>query len=326
MDYKVSVIIPVYGAERYIERCARSLFGQTLREVEYIFVDDCTTDASMEVLRRVIEDYPARKASIRILSTHQNSGQHVARRLGIEQSRGMYITHCDPDDAYSDETVLETLYNFAAKRNLDILLWDILQENELTGEQSLMSQECPTDVNGILHTFLADFSIMASLCNRLVRAEIVKSDDIIWPISPINEDTLLVSQYHIRAAKVAYVPLAGYIYIRHRDSTTGVAVDKQRILDKQSKVMANMNLLFDLLRNQGYTVRKEMRNAIDYRKFQIKLMAIPVLLDGEKRSLYTAVYPEINARLLLNPLIDFRAKLINTAIMTGLFGLLHKCM
>lgn len=57
----VSVIIPVYNVEQYIERCARSLFGQTLDDIEYIFVNDCTPDKSMEVLARVLEDYPARK-------------------------------------------------------------------------------------------------------------------------------------------------------------------------------------------------------------------------------------------------------------------------
>ena len=58
---KESVVIPVYGVEKYIERCARSLFEQTLDDIEYIFVNDCTKDRSIDILNAVINDYPARK-------------------------------------------------------------------------------------------------------------------------------------------------------------------------------------------------------------------------------------------------------------------------
>ena len=55
---KISVIIPVYGVEQYIEKCARSLFEQTLDDIEYLFVDDCTPDSSIEILRQVLKEYP----------------------------------------------------------------------------------------------------------------------------------------------------------------------------------------------------------------------------------------------------------------------------
>ena len=60
---KVSLLIPVYGVEKYIEKCAVSLFEQTYEDIEYIFVDDCTPDNSMNVLSGVIERYPKRKRS-----------------------------------------------------------------------------------------------------------------------------------------------------------------------------------------------------------------------------------------------------------------------
>ena len=63
---KVSVVIPVYGVEKYIERCARSLFEQTYDNIEYIFVDDCTKDRSIEILQKVLEDYPNRKNQVKI--------------------------------------------------------------------------------------------------------------------------------------------------------------------------------------------------------------------------------------------------------------------
>ena len=71
---KVSVIIAVYGAEKYIEKCARSLFEQTLNDIEYIFVDDCTPDKSMDILISVLSDYPNRNNQINIIHNLTNLG------------------------------------------------------------------------------------------------------------------------------------------------------------------------------------------------------------------------------------------------------------
>ena len=76
---KVSVIVTVYGVERYIERCARSLFEQTLDDMEYIFVDDCSKDSSISVLENVITQYPLRKGQVRIVHHEQNKGVSRAR-------------------------------------------------------------------------------------------------------------------------------------------------------------------------------------------------------------------------------------------------------
>ena len=85
---KVSVIVPVYKVEKYIEKCVRSLFGQTLDDIEYIFVNDCTPDASMEVLQNVLEEYPARKSQVKIFNHTINTGQSGARRDGMRMATG----------------------------------------------------------------------------------------------------------------------------------------------------------------------------------------------------------------------------------------------
>ena len=63
---KVSIIVPIYRVEEYIERCAESLFAQTFDDIEYIFVDDCSPDKSVEILQRTLEKYPHRKRLTRI--------------------------------------------------------------------------------------------------------------------------------------------------------------------------------------------------------------------------------------------------------------------
>ena len=84
---KVSVVIPVYGVEKYIERCARSLFEQTLDDMEFIFVNDCTLDNSVEILENVLSEYPSRKTQTTILHHHCNLGLPQARKTGIDFSK-----------------------------------------------------------------------------------------------------------------------------------------------------------------------------------------------------------------------------------------------
>ena len=74
MNYKVSVVIPVYGVEKYIERCARRLFEQTLDEIEYIFVDDYSQDKSIDILEKVASEYPKRQQDLSIIHHAQNLG------------------------------------------------------------------------------------------------------------------------------------------------------------------------------------------------------------------------------------------------------------
>ena len=94
----VSILIPVYGAEQYIERCSRSLFAQSYPNLEYVFVDDCSPDRSLEVLRRVMEDYPERKDAVRIVSHAVNRGVAAARNTGLDHVSGAFLFCVDSDD------------------------------------------------------------------------------------------------------------------------------------------------------------------------------------------------------------------------------------
>lgn len=86
--YTVSILVPVYGVEKYIERCARSIFEQTYRNLDIVFVDDCSPDKSIEILKRVLEDCPKRKAQTRIIRHEQNRGLAAARNTVVAAATG----------------------------------------------------------------------------------------------------------------------------------------------------------------------------------------------------------------------------------------------
>ena len=117
--YKVSVIIPVYNVGRYIEKCARSLFEQSLDDIEYIFVDDCSPDNSLSIVKSVSEDYPKRKNNIKYLVHDKNRGLTTTRNTGLAVATGEFIAHCDSDD-WVDVAMYEKLYNHAVEENADV--------------------------------------------------------------------------------------------------------------------------------------------------------------------------------------------------------------
>ena len=109
----VSVIVPVYNVEKYIGECARSLFAQTLEEVEYIFVNDCTPDGSMEVVRKIMEEFPGRADAVKFVDKPRNQGLPAARKSGLELAEGVYIAHCDSDDCSSGSGIYQRSQHLA---------------------------------------------------------------------------------------------------------------------------------------------------------------------------------------------------------------------
>ena len=95
---KVSIIVPIYNVEKYIERCAVSLFEQTYSNIEYVFVNDCTPDQSITVLKRVIDCYPHRASQTKIINHDYNCGVAISRNTALEHSTGEFVCQVDPDD------------------------------------------------------------------------------------------------------------------------------------------------------------------------------------------------------------------------------------
>lgn len=128
MEILISIIIPVYGVEKYIERCANSLFSQTIKDkIEFLFINDCTQDQSIEILEKVIERYPDRKDQVRIIQHSKNKGLSSARKTGIEHANGLYIAHCDSDD-WVEVDMYEKLLGKALENEYDFVGCDFFIE------------------------------------------------------------------------------------------------------------------------------------------------------------------------------------------------------
>ena len=139
IDIALSIIVPLYNVGAFIARCARSLFNQTLCEnerVEFIFVNDCTPDDSVDRLREVIAEYPHLQKDIRIINLPHNGGLFMARHHGIVAARGEYIAHVDSDD-YVDTTMFEKMLETARGVGAD-MVWCGKRHEKLNGESPVL--------------------------------------------------------------------------------------------------------------------------------------------------------------------------------------------
>ncbi len=206
----ISVIVPVYGVEKYIRKSAESLFSQTLREgIEFIFVDDCSPDSSIDILREVLEMYPERKSQVRILRHEKNKGLAGARMTGIEAARGEYVIHCDSDD-WVDEDMYASMLAVARKEKADIVVCDYV--SEYPRKSVAYSGNPGTTPRQMLSEMLAGRQ-HCSVWNKLIRRDLYRNLSPAWE-EGVNmwEDVMVICRLVYFAHKVAYVPHAMYHY------------------------------------------------------------------------------------------------------------------
>ena len=196
---KVSVIIPIYKVEAFIERCAATLMEQTLPEVEYIFVDDATPDNSIVVLEEVIARYPHRKDQVRIVRHAENKGLPAARNTGLALATGEYIFHCDSDD-YVELAMLEEMYNTAKERDADIVWCDwylTFAKNERYMKQP--SYETPLEA---LKAMLSG-AMKYNVWNKLVKRSLYVDNNIQLPAGYGMGEDMTMMMLFANAQKVA---------------------------------------------------------------------------------------------------------------------------
>lgn len=301
----VSVIIPVYNVEQYIERCARSLFGQTLDDIEYIFVNDCTPDKSMEVLARVLEDYPARKEQVRIIDMPVNSGQAKVRKVGVEASTGDYVIHCDSDD-WVDITMYEKMWKMAVEGNFDMVICGNYYTDG-THTLRINSNEC-NGFKSLRRAIISD-EIRNYLWNKLIRRDMYKHVEE-WPVCNLWEDAAIVCQIAYHSESIGKIDEPLYHYCTNPN---GICASlKNTEIVKQAR--GNFNIILKHIRNYGE--EKEFRKEFTHRKClaKVKTWTLPWLE-------YLSFFPEVNLKLFFEPDLPLEKKLGHLSKCLGIHGI-----
>ncbi|MCQ2049793.1 MAG: glycosyltransferase [Candidatus Saccharibacteria bacterium] len=204
MTLQVSVIVAVYQAEKFINRCLDSLLKQSLRNVEFILVDDGSTDNS----GKICDEYANLDSRFRVIHK-KNGGVSSARQAGLDMSNGEYTIHVDPDD-WVDPDMLKDLYNFAIQNGSDVVVCDYFRE---LNDKSDYIQQKPTSLNSRQYFYDLIHNLHGSCWNKLVRRSCFKNFDIRFPTNMIMwEDKYVNLKLASNPISVSYFPRAYYHY------------------------------------------------------------------------------------------------------------------
>lgn len=318
---KISVIIPVYGVEKYIERCARSLFEQTLNDIEFIFVNDCTPDNSINMLKATLAEYPQRESQVRIINFKQNQGAAKAREIGIKAATGEYVIHCDSDD-WVDCNIYEKLYNEAILNNSDIVICDMYESNGNT------HTPYPQTVKPQKDSYLADLISRAttcSLCNKLIARKIVQNTAIIPPTGHMLEDQLLCVQYVYLASTFSFLREPLYYYFVNPQSVCHHP-SEESCKKRAQESLANINSLLFFLEEHQLTMK--YKNEIVRMKYTSRVFLWKFVLEKPHQyiSIWENIYPEINCQYLFTKGVPFSLKLIFLLTLLRIYPYIHKIL
>lgn len=205
----VSVLIPVYGVESYIEECAISVFNQSYENLEIIFVNDCTKDSSMIVLENVLKRFPIISNKVKIINHGENLGLAGARLTALKAATGDYVIQFDSDD-YVEHNMLELLVEKAIEDDADIVICDMDHVYE--------TYSVPVHVNPSLNNIeliskLFTGEVHSSLCNKLIRRKLY-TDNNINPTIGLNmcEDFSVMYKLVYYSKRISYLPQILYHY------------------------------------------------------------------------------------------------------------------
>ena len=167
----VTIIVPVYGVEKYIAECAESLFTQTYPDIEYVFCDDCTPDRSIDVLREVVARHPERSAHVRIIRNEQNKGIGSTRLHLISKVKTEYFLFVDSDDVLTT-TAVETLVRRMNETDTDIVDGGYaLYADGKVGAPILPPHDAPT---AYLNKILCQNIILPRVWGRLYKTSVLQ--------------------------------------------------------------------------------------------------------------------------------------------------------
>lgn len=206
---EISVIIPIYKVEAFIEQCAVSLFEQTADNCEFIFVDDCSPDNSVALLYNVLTDYPDITERVKIIHHNNNLGLAGARITGLNNAQGKYVICCDSDD-WVEPHMYKTLYEIAVLDDADIVICDYYINTR--NKQIYISQAVSSDPTTLLNQTIRG-EIHCGLWNKLVHREIFERMSTTF-IQGVNmwEDVTVLPRLVYFARKISNVPQPLYHY------------------------------------------------------------------------------------------------------------------
>lgn len=212
---KVSVIVPVYNVENYIEKCLNTLVNQTIQDIEIIIVNDGSTDNSKNVIEKFIKKYPEKIVYLE----KENGGLSDARNYGLPYAKGEYIAFLDSDD-YVEFDMYERMYEVAKKENSDMVECDFIWEYP-----NKQKQDIGKIYNG-KHEMLEKVRVVA--WNKLIKRQILNDTQILFPKGYRYEDVEFTYKLIPYLNKVSFLKKPCIHYVQRENSISNSQNERTR--------------------------------------------------------------------------------------------------
>ena len=249
MEVKVSVIVPVYNVELYLEECLDSIINQTFKEIEIILVNDGSTDRSPEI----IELYALKDNRITIL-TQPNGGLSAARNAGIEKALGKYLLFVDSDDSLLPNSI-ETLLGKANETGADIVIGNALLCYP-DGRRSIYYIPDKELHNGLLWTGESSFlklmeqNTMPLVVSYFIKRDIIFQHELFFQNGILHEDEIWCVKAILSAQNVLFLDFNFYLYRQRKDSIMNLDNKGFRV-KSLFEVAKLLNQYIDILKKRG---------------------------------------------------------------------------
>lgn len=277
----ISVIVPCFNADRYLGICLESLKAQKAPQIEMIFIDDGSTDATGAILDRFAEQEPrARVVHI------PNGGVSAARNCGLSMAQGKYIAFIDADDALEEDGLL-TLYQAAKRSGAQIIsanhtVFEMETSSRIQVKNDSVVQQPSEIVKEIIHMHRIYNNIWNKLYERSLFEGGMKLDEGVR----IGEDALLNLRLYMRAKKIVHLPDYTYVYRVHSQSAMatikGYSEAHQPMLSSMSAILLEQGIkeryFRDFLQSCIWRDEKEKGIRLSMKRFNAHIR--PLVLDG----------------------------------------------
>lgn len=217
---KISIVVPVYNSEKFLEKCVDSLINQTIENKEIVLVNDGSTDGSQEIIDRYVEKYPDMIKCVK----QENAGQAVARNVGIENASGEFIAFLDSDD-YMEKNAYEVAVKKAEAEDLDVVCFDFF---EIINGQKVQKKHYFFEVDDVVKKYIISET---SPCNRVIRRKVLIDNNIRFLENKIYEDLATIPTLAKYTKKIGYIPDRLYDYVIRENSTMRYTTYNSKIED-----------------------------------------------------------------------------------------------
>lgn len=265
---KISVVVPCYNVEKYVEKCIDSLIAQTYENIEIIVIDDKSTDNTYEILKDLYKKY---NKKFILLQNEKNGGLAYTRNVGIKIATGKYIGFIDSDD-YVDKDYYNNLVEQMIQDDADLVVNDIQLVDENYQNIAPVTIACNGKIN---KKNIVDNGLAASACNKILRKDLLEK----YPFyeGKINEDIASVLPVVIHSNKVTYTNKSVYNYVQRKGS-----IQNSTFSEKRFDTFDSVNLCLERIKDvEDYNTYKDV--IILHQILEVYIYILIEIDDEEKR-------------------------------------------